>query len=58
MEIKKCTLEDVPQLALLNKQLIEDEKSNNPMTIEELRERMREFLNSAYDAYFFWLKMQ
>lgn len=53
MEIKKCTLEDVPQLALLNKQLIEDEKSDNPMTIEELRERMREFLNSAYDAYFF-----
>ena len=31
MEIKKCTLEDVPQLALFNKQLIEDEKSNNPI---------------------------
>ena len=53
MEIKKCTLGDVPQLAVLNKQLIEDEKSNNPMSIEELEERMRGFLNSEYDAYFF-----
>ena len=53
MEIKKCTLEDVPQLAILNKQLIEDEKSNNPMSINELEERMSGFLNSEYDAYFF-----
>jgi len=51
--IQKCTLEDVPQLALLNKRLIEDEKSNNMMTINELEERMRSFLNSEYDAYFF-----
>ncbi len=53
MEIKKCTLEDVSQLAILNKQLIEDEKSNNPMSIKELEDRMRGFLNSEYDAYFF-----
>ena len=53
MEIKKCTLEDVPQLAFFNKQLIEDEKSNNPMSIEELEERMTGFLNTEYDAYFF-----
>ena len=53
MEIKKCTLEDVSQLAILNKQLIEDEKSNNPMSIKELEERMSGFLNSEYDAYFF-----
>ena len=53
MEIKKCTLEDVPQLAILNKQLIEDEKSNNPMSIKELEERMSGFLQSEYDAYFF-----
>lgn len=53
MEIKKCKLEDVPQLALFNKQLIEDEKSNNPMSIEELEERMTGFLQTEYDAYYF-----
>ena len=29
MMIKKCTLEDISQLAILNKQLIDDEKSDN-----------------------------
>jgi len=53
MKIKKCTLKDVTQLALLNKQLIDDEKSNNPMSIEELGQRMTGFLSSEYDAYFF-----
>ena len=53
MEIKKCTLEDVLQLTFFNKQLIEDEKSNNPMSVEELGERMTGFLNTEYDAYFF-----
>ena len=53
MEIRKCILEDVSQLAFFNKQLIEDEKSNNPMSLEELEERMTGFLNSEYDAYFF-----
>lgn len=53
MEIKKCTLNDVSYLALLNKQLIEDEKSQNTMNIKELEERMYGFLTSEYDAYFF-----
>ena len=56
IEIKKITLEDVPQLAVLNKQLIEDEKSNNPMSIEELEERMSGFLNSEYEAFFFLIE--
>ena len=56
MKIEKCTLEDVSQLAILNKQLIDDEKSNNPMTIEELEERMAGFLNSEYEAYFLSLR--
>lgn len=51
--IQKCTLEDVPQLALLNKRLIEDEKSNNSMSIKELEVRMQGFLNTEYSAYFF-----
>ena len=53
IRIKKCTLEDIPQLALLNKQLIEDEKSNNAMSVKELEERMHEFITTEYDAYFF-----
>ena len=53
MDIRKCILDDVPQLAFFNKQLIEDEKSNNPMSIEELEGRMTGFLNTEYDAYFF-----
>lgn len=53
MKIQKCTLEDTPQLALLNKQLIDDEKSDNSMNIIELEERMISFLTLDYDAYFF-----
>lgn len=53
MRIEKCTLEDIPQLAVLNKQLIDDEKSDNPMSIRELEQRMADFLNTDYDAYFF-----
>jgi len=53
IEIKKCTLEDVPLLTEMNKQLIEDEKANNPMDITQLKNRMIDFLNNGYEAYFF-----
>ena len=53
MLIKKCSLSDVEELAQLNKQLIEDEKSDNTMNIEELKARMHGFLENDYDAYFF-----
>ena len=53
MKIKKCVMEDIPQLAMLNKQLIEDEKSDNPMSVKELEERMLGFLDSEYEAFFF-----
>lgn len=53
MEIRKCTLDDVSRLAVLNKQLIEDEQSNNPMSVKELEVRMNGFLKSEYGAYFF-----
>lgn len=56
MEIKKCTLKDASNLALLNKQLIEDEKSSNAMSIEQLTERMITFLQTEYDAYYFIVK--
>lgn len=53
MRIQKCTIADVPILAKLNKQLIDDEKSDNSMNISELENRMTEFLESEYNAYFF-----
>ena len=53
MQIQKCTMKDVPKLAQLNKQLIDDEKSDNPMNINELESRMKEFLETDYSAYFF-----
>lgn len=53
MNVKKCELKDAETLAILNKQLIEDEKSDNPMNVKELEERMRGFLTSDYQAYFF-----
>ena len=51
--IVKCTSQDIPTLAILNKRLIEDEKSDNPMSISELETRMEEFLSGEYGAYFF-----
>lgn len=53
MKIIKCNSSDIPQLAVFNKQLIEDEKSDNPMSVPELEKRMENFLNTEYDAYFF-----
>ena len=53
MRIQKCTIADIPILAKLNKQLIDDEKNNNSMSINELENRMREFLETEYSAYFF-----
>ena len=53
MEIIKCTADDVKELAVLNKQLIEDEKSDNPMSVNELGERMLGFISGDYDAFFF-----
>ena len=53
MRIEKCSLKDVDRLAELNKQLIEDEKSDNKMNVQELRSRMEMFLQTDYSAYFF-----
>lgn len=53
MQLQKCSMKDVAKLVLLNKQLIEDEKSDNAMSIRELEERMKKFLETDYSAYFF-----
>lgn len=48
-----CTQDDLNILADLNKQLIEDEKSDNKMNIDQLKERMSGFLETDYNAYLF-----
>ena len=53
MLITQCTSQNIHTLAVLNKRLIEDEKSSNPMSLEELENRMMTFLTSEYNAYFF-----
>lgn len=53
MNVVKCDLQDIEMLAILNKQLIDDEKSDNLMSVKELEERMKGFLTTDYEAYFF-----
>ena len=50
--IRRAKTADSAELAVLNKQLIEDEAHDNPMTIPELEARMAGFLSDGYDAYF------
>ncbi|MNI92295.1 hypothetical protein D3C73_1500690 [compost metagenome] len=53
MYIQECSSDDVELLAALNKQLIEDEQHDNKMNIDQLKDRMKNFLKSEYRAYFF-----
>ena len=54
MEHYQATTADLPLLAKLNKQLIEDEGHRNPMTVAELETRMRNWLESGiYEAWLF-----
>jgi N-acetylglutamate synthase-like GNAT family acetyltransferase len=53
VDINECKLENVNLLAEMNKQLIEDEKSDNIMDISQLKNRMVDFLNNGYKAFLF-----
>ena len=50
LTFRKAGPADAPRLAILNQQLIQDEGHRNPMTLAELEERMREWLNGEYAA--------
>jgi ribosomal protein S18 acetylase RimI-like enzyme len=59
MEIQKCTRKDITELAIMNNQLIEDERCDNKkLTVHELEERMQGFITGDYDAYFFIVDSQ
>ncbi|MDR1693552.1 MAG: GNAT family N-acetyltransferase [Oscillospiraceae bacterium] len=53
MIVKPCTTADCAELARLNKQLLEDEGNEKPVTIEGLYLRMEDFLAGEYQAVFF-----
>jgi ribosomal protein S18 acetylase RimI-like enzyme len=51
MKIIPATLADVKILAALNKRLIEDEQHPNPMNVDQLAERMGNWLQAEYRGY-------
>ena len=53
MEYRTATREDVPLLAELNAQLIEDEAHRNTMSLEELADRMAGWISAEYTAVLF-----
>lgn len=53
VSVTRATPEDAGLIAAMNKQLIEDERHENPMTVAELTERMRGWLESDYAAFLF-----
>ncbi len=53
MQYRKATEKDIPLLAELNLQLIQDEGHRNPMNLIELRERMKKWLLEEYEGALF-----
>jgi GNAT superfamily N-acetyltransferase len=53
VNFRRATLNDCPRLAELNHQLIRDEGHRNKMTVPELEQRMRSWLQSDYSAIIF-----
>lgn len=51
MELIKATIDDVQNLAKLNKHLIEDEQHPNKMSINQLMDRMTGWLENEYICY-------
>ena len=51
MTINRAEASDVKELADLNRQLIEDEQHPNPMTRDELAERMIRWMEEGYTCY-------
>ncbi len=48
-----ATDDDAPLVARMNKQLIEDERHRNSMSVSELTERLRHWLSSGYQVVLF-----
>ena len=56
IKIETATLDDCPALAVMNRQLIDDEGNGNTMSVPELETRMRDWLQKGvYTGYMFRL---
>ncbi len=53
MKLRHASEGDLPLLTELNRQLIQDEQAQNPMSVSELQERMSKWLASEYRAVIF-----
>jgi ribosomal protein S18 acetylase RimI-like enzyme len=53
MNYHLATSHDAPRLAELNLQLIHDEGHRNPMNLDQLTDRMRDWLGGDYEAILF-----
>ncbi|HWQ15546.1 MAG TPA: GNAT family N-acetyltransferase [Roseiflexaceae bacterium] len=51
--LRPATAADAPSLAAMNRQLIADEGSRNPMSLAELEERMRRLIAEGWAALLF-----
>lgn len=50
VELRKATINDISALAEMNKQLIEDERSRNPLSVNQLQLRMQSWLDGSWSA--------
>jgi ribosomal protein S18 acetylase RimI-like enzyme len=53
LQWREATLDDVELLSALNRDLIQDEGHHNPMSLAQLKKRMRGFLSREYRAIVF-----
>ena len=53
MEIKECSIDDVPLLAKMNQLFFEEEEPETNLSLPHLEERMKGYINSEYEAFFF-----
>jgi len=50
IELRKATINDISALAEMNRQLIEDERSRNPLNVRQLELRMQSWLDGSWSA--------
>lgn len=50
LHLRSAEFKDLELLTEMNKQLIEDEGSSNPMSLAELRQRMKEWLQGSWNT--------
>lgn len=58
MDFRLATPDDAPTLARMNQSLIQDEGHRNAMSLDELVERMRRWLEAEYQAVMFYDEQQ